>query len=107
MSVAIFWLAAFLLIAVAWILGARLLLSLDEHYPEIAAELGPWDKKLMQISGSSRITRFVWSRRALKLDRIRGLVLTIRVVSAFYSVLFAAAVGAILWLAWNSPPPGS
>ena len=107
MLVAAFWLTALLLIAVAWILGARLLLSLDEHYPEIAAELGPWNEKLMQISGSSRITSFVWSSRALKLDRIRALVLTIRVVSTVYIALFAAAFGGILWLACNAPGPSS
>ena len=105
MLVPAFWLTALFLIAVAWVLGARLLLSLDEHYPEIASELGPWNEKLMQISGSSRITSFVWSRRALNLDRIRTLIITIRVVLALYSVLFASVFGGIIWLAWNASPP--
>nr|CAP49021.1 putative integron gene cassette protein [uncultured bacterium]CAP49111.1 putative integron gene cassette protein [uncultured bacterium] len=96
-----------LIVTVGWVLGAQLLLALDEHYPEIAAELGPWNEKLMQISGSSRITGFVWSRRALELERIHRLVFTIRVVSAVYSILFAAAFGSILWLAWNAPTPAS
>ncbi len=76
------------LVFVGWTLGARLCHAIDEHHPEISAELGPWHETLMQISGSRKITSFVWSRRALELSALRSLVIAIRTVTVVYTLIF-------------------
>jgi hypothetical protein len=78
------------------VLGARLCLAIDENYPEISKELGPWDETMMQISGSARLTAFVWSSRALRLGALRRLIIGIRIVSVVYGVLFLMLFSGIL-----------
>jgi hypothetical protein len=90
------------LVFVAWVLGARLCLAIDENYPAISKELGPWNETMMQISGSARLTAFVWSSRALQLAALRHLVIAIRLVSVIYGVLFLALFSGILVTAVSS-----
>jgi hypothetical protein len=90
------------LIFVAWLLGARLCLTIDENYPEISRELGPWNETMMQISGSARLTAFVWSSRALRLDALRRLVIAIRLLSVVYGILFFILFFGILSAAVSS-----
>jgi len=76
------------LIFVVWVLGARLCLTIDENYPEISKELGPWNETLMRISGSAKLTLFVWSSQALQLEALRRIVIAIRLASVVYAALF-------------------
>ena len=94
-----------LLVLLTWTLAARLFTTLDEHYPDVASELGPWNQTLMQITGSARITAFLWSRRAMALDRARALVIAIRVLSSVYLIGFAALLAGFLRVVLDAPSP--